>query len=321
MGWKKHISKKHLIIFSSALILISGFILMTLILNNSTTLFNGSTEANSIVRGKGNAKIQAENRIRIEKLNFYEDVKAPNSFRGLKARAKRKVDKIVHRGDKDIPILMYHYVDYSPTNEMCVPKEKFAEQMKFLKEDGYTTLSMDEVYDYFSNNAPIPEKPIVITFDDGYVDNYTNAYPILKQLGFKATIFDITSTIDTNNKFINSNQIKELDKNGIRIEAHTVTHPRLSKLSYDEQYKELRDSKKKLEGILGREVKYLAYPYGEYNDDTIKALEQLGYKVAVTTFYGRARKSDGFYNLSRHAVSSKYEIEHFKELLNGPKKK
>ncbi|MCJ7691048.1 MAG: polysaccharide deacetylase family protein, partial [Clostridiaceae bacterium] len=93
----------------------------------------------------------------------------------------------VKHNDKGIPVLMYHAIGYEKGNTARVPKENFKEQMKYLKDNGYVTLTLDEAYDFFSNNKPIPEKSVVLTFDDGYVDNYVEALPILKEFGFKAT--------------------------------------------------------------------------------------------------------------------------------------
>ena len=91
--------------------------------------------------------------------------------------------------DKPIPILMYHSIAYEKGNDARIPIEKFREQMKFLKDNGYNTLTLTELSDLFTKNIPVPKKSVVLTFDDGYVDNYTNALPILKEFGIKATVF------------------------------------------------------------------------------------------------------------------------------------
>ena len=133
--------------------------------------------------------------------------------------------------DKSVPVLMYHSIDYEKGNELRVPKEVFREQMNFLKQKGYTTLTLNELYNFFINNKPVPDKAIVITFDDGYKDNFENAFPVLKELGFNATVFVITSTVDTDKNYLTSKQLKEMDANGIDIESHTVNHEQLDKLT------------------------------------------------------------------------------------------
>jgi peptidoglycan/xylan/chitin deacetylase (PgdA/CDA1 family) len=216
-----------------------------------------------------------------------------------------------------IPVLMYHSIDYEKGNELRIPKEKFREQMKYLKDSGFTPISLEELYSHMVLGAKLPVKPIVITFDDGYDDNYTNAYPVLKEFGFKAVVFMITSAMDTSQDYLSAQQIKEMDKDGVSVEGHTVNHPELDKLPYDEQVKELKESKASLEKVLGREVKYAAYPYGKFNTDTLKAVEELGYKMAFSTKSGLAQKSDGIYKLHRIYISDKYGMEKFKQLVNS----
>lgn len=142
---------------------------------------------------------------------------------------------------------MYHSIDYEKGNELRVPKEQFKEQMKYLKDNGYTTLTLNELYNFLEKNKPIPEKSIVITLDDGYVDNYTNAYPILKELGFNATVFVITSNIDKDKRTLTSKQIKEMDEAGIQIASHTYNHDKLDDLSYEKQLQTMKKSKDDLE--------------------------------------------------------------------------
>lgn len=219
--------------------------------------------------------------------------------------------------DKSIPVLMYHSIAFEKGNELRVPKEKFREQMKFLKDNGYTTLSLDEVYEFFQNNKPIPSKSVVITFDDGYEDNYLNAYPVLKEFGFKATIFVITSTIDNNKACLNSAQLKEMQKNGIDIESHTVNHDELDKISYAKQLDTLKRSKETIENLLNKKVYYIAYPVGKWNNDTIEAAKQAGYRMAFTTKNSWSNKENGLYTLNRVRISASYEIKTFNNILKN----
>lgn len=226
---------------------------------------------------------------------------------------------IFHEYNKKIPILMYHSISYEKGNTARIPKEKFREQMKYLKDNKYTTLTVDELYSYMQTGKLVPSNPIVITFDDGYKDNYTNAYPILKEFGLKATVFVITNTIDMDKNYLTSNEIKSMDSNNIRIESHTVAHEQLDKLSYSDNVKTMTASKTKLEKILGRNINYLAYPYGTYNDNIIKAAKESGYKLAFSTQYGWIDKGDNIYLLGRIFINSNFNLEQFKEKLS-PKK-
>lgn len=221
--------------------------------------------------------------------------------------------------DSLVPVLMYHSIDYEKGNELRVPKEKFKEQMKYLKDNGYTTLTFDELYSFLVNNKPIPEKSVVITFDDGYEDNYSNAYPILKEFGFNATIFIITNAIDNEKAFLTSAQLKEMEQNGIDIESHTLAHDELNKLPYDKQVETLKGAREFIEKKLDKKVKYIAYPFGKWNNDTIKALKETGYTMAFTTVGGWSNKSQGIYTLHRVYVSANYDMNEFERRLTNSK--
>lgn len=267
------------------------------------------------VSNNSSYRINLEKKTRTKVLKDYENKIRKDKIGVMKEKINRRLNYMVEKSSKRIPILMYHRVDNSEDNEIVLSKEVFKKQMDYLKDNNFTTINFDELYSYFLDDSSLPNKPVILTFDDGYEDNYQNAYPILKEHGFKATVFMITSEIDKN-KFMNVSQIKELDKNNIRIESHTVSHPRLNTLSIDEQINELKNSRDSLQKVLGREVKYIAYPYGEYNEDTLAALDKVGYNMAVTTFYGKAKKMDGFYNLHRFPINSKDQFTHFEKVLN-----
>lgn len=226
-------------------------------------------------------------------------------------------NKPLINNDKSVPVLMYHSIGFEKGNELRVPVEKFSEQMKFLKDNGYTTLSLDELYDFFNNNKHIPSKSIVITFDDGYADNYSNAYPVLKECGFKATMFVITSTIDKNNSCLNSSQLKEMQNNGISIESHTVNHVELDKISYAKQLYTLKKSKDMIENILDNKVYYICYPVGKWNNDTLKAAKQAGYKMGFTTKNSLSNKANGLYTLNRVRINASYGITTFKKVIGN----
>lgn len=218
---------------------------------------------------------------------------------------------------QSIPVLYYHSIDYEKGNELRIPKEKFRQQMQYLKDNKYTTLSLDEFYNFLVNNNPVPNKSVIITFDDGYKDNYENAFPILKEFGFRATIFVITSTIDKEKDFLTSNELKEMSSCNIGIESHTVNHDNLNSLDYDAQIKTLKDSKEFLERILGKEVKYIAYPYGKWNENTLKAVKSAGYNMAFTTIGGWSNKDQGLYTLNRVYVSDNHNMDEFKRRLTN----
>jgi peptidoglycan/xylan/chitin deacetylase (PgdA/CDA1 family) len=209
---------------------------------------------------------------------------------------------------------MYHSIVNGKSSSDCLSIKTFEEQMKYLKDNGYQTISLTDLYKYFMKQKPIPEKSVVLTFDDGYEDNYTAMFPVLKKYNFKATIFVITSHIDKNHKFMTSKQLLEMDKYGIDIESHTVNHERLKLLSKNKQLKTLIQSKKDLEKILNKKINFFAYPGGGYNKSAISAVKEAGYIMAFTIdgkWRGWSSKNDGM--LSLHRIN----IRFFRDNMNA----
>ncbi len=196
-------------------------------------------------------------------------------------------------------VLNYHKIDHTFIS-LAVRPEDFDSQMKYLHDNGYHTINPDELYDALAGNGQLPENPVLITFDDGYEDNYTNAYPILKKYGFKATIFVVTGFLDRHKKgYLSWDQAREMNKNGINIESHTVNHKSMTDLTDDELRSELVDSKKKAENELGHEVSYVAYPTGTYNLHIAQMVKEAGYKAAFTIKYGNVDKASNIFALER----------------------
>ena len=200
-------------------------------------------------------------------------------------------------GTKDM-VLNYHTIDNTFIS-LAVRPDDFEAQMKYLSENGYHTISPDELYDSLAGTGELPENPVLITFDDGYVDNYTNAYPILKKYGFKATIFVITSFLGKDKNYMTWDQARELDANGISIESHTVDHKSMTDLTDEQLRMELVESKKKAEKELGHPVEYMAYPTGTYNLHIAEMVKEAGYKAAFTIKYGNVDKASNIYALER----------------------
>ena len=218
-----------------------------------------------------------------------------------------------------IPVIYYHSVNKNADNEVTITPDMLEEQLNYINDNHYITITIEELYDHIQKNEPIPEKSILITFDDGYMNNYTEAFPILKNLNMKATIFCVGNSLD-GSYYLSEEAIKEMSDYGIDIQSHTVNHLHLDTLSYDEQLLELKNSKEILEKITGKEVLSLAYPFGDYNEDTIKAAKNSGYKLAFTTNLGLSDRDDNIYELDRIYISSYYDMDTFKKLLNNTSK-
>ena len=197
-----------------------------------------------------------------------------------------------------VMVLNYHMVK-DQTISLAVPVQDFDDQMNYLKKHGYHTITPEELYESLSGNAELPENPVLITFDDGYVDNYENAYPILKKYGFKATIFAISSFVGNKKGYITWEEAREMEENGISIESHTVDHKSMTDLSDDQLRVELTESKKKLEKELGHPVNFMAYPTGTYNLHIAQMVKEAGYKGAFTIKYGNVDKGSNVYAMER----------------------
>ena len=229
-----------------------------------------------------------------------------------------KTDKLIN-DNRGIPVLYYHSVHPNSTNEVIITPELLKEHLSYLKDENYISLTMNDIRNYLMHNEPIPEKSILITFDDGYMDNYYNAFPILKDLNLKATIFCVTSALD-GNYYLSEDAIREMSDYGIDIQSHTINHPNLNKLSYNDQLTEMINSKKALEKITNKEVYAIAYPFGDFNNDTIKAAKDAGYALGFTTKRGLSDREDNLLKLDRIYVSSNYDLNTFKAILNETKK-
>ena len=218
---------------------------------------------------------------------------------------------LIHN-NKSVPVLMYHSIRTQKNNPYMVSPARFDKDMQYIHDNGFTTLSTEELYDFMVYNKPIPKKSILITFDDGYEDNYTNAFPILKKYNIKATIFIITDYVDKGKQYLSSAQLKEMESNGIDIESHTYRHDKLATYDYYEQLNTLKASKEFIEKTLDKKVNFISYPFGSYNIDTLKALKEAGYEMAFTTDGRWANKSNGILTLNRVFISGFHRNTSFK---------
>jgi peptidoglycan/xylan/chitin deacetylase (PgdA/CDA1 family) len=206
----------------------------------------------------------------------------------------------VQRNLSEVPVLMYHLIEVPvKQSSVYVHPDTFDKQMEFLKLHRYRVVSLDVLMQELKAGTP-PPKTVAITFDDGTLDNFRNAFPILRKMDFPATIFMITANIDRPG-WLTSEDLKILDESGITIGSHTVNHAFLPELTPDEARVELTESKRVLEELLGHEVKYFSYPAGGVTPELKELVKEAGYHGAVTTNYGRGRHDP--YMLHRVKVS------------------
>ena len=200
-----------------------------------------------------------------------------------------------------VPVLNYHQVEQKNGNPLTLWPDQFEAQMAYLADEGYTTITIDEMMDALENGAPLPEKPVIITFDDGYADNYEYAYPILKKYGFKATIFLIYDFTNAYPNYLTWEQIDEMKQSGlIRFESHTMTHANLAELdSADELRHEIADSHDLLSEKIGYDMHYIAYPGGRVNPEIEEITRAAGYRGGFTVHYGLSTPTEGRYQMDR----------------------
>lgn len=220
-----------------------------------------------------------------------------------------------------VPVLYYHYVGNNPNiadlqrDALSISPDKFDEQMKYLKDNGYVTISYDTLYAALKKQTTLPNKAVILTFDDGYIDFYYNAYNILRQYGLSATVFVPTGLIGQP-AYLTWPMIKEMHTSGvINFGAHTVHHYHLVPLSSDAASSELMESKKLLQDELGIPINFMAYPYGETNLTIVSLVQKVGYMGAIGTWSGKIQSEGTVYNSPRLRIGGSISIESFAALL------
>lgn len=214
-----------------------------------------------------------------------------------------------------VPILMYHYISVPPPDadvyrlDLSVTPDAFQAQMDYLAAGGYHPIRVEDLTDYLLNGTPLPPKPIVLTFDDGYADNYENAFPILKKYKFPATFFIITQFVDDNKPgYMTWDQLEDLAIEGMEIGSHTLDHADLRGKPRAFQVTEIAGSKLMIESRIGTPVKSFCYPSGRYDFRTIDVLRSTGYLAATTEIQGTRQSTDSIYELQRIRVRGSYSV-------------
>ena len=226
-----------------------------------------------------------------------------------------------------IPILMYHRIADIPGDRNALPPAKFAEQMQYLQRNNFTTISLQELYDYYTCGKALPPNSVLLTFDDGYLDNLETGLPILLQYKQRAIVFPIAMWIGRQNEWecfskaatrtMSLPELQQWQLAGMEIASHTMNHPFLTNCTPADLIYELAESKAFFESALQQPIDFLCYPYGRFNAEVSAAARQAGYKAAFAIFDGTPWKKIDLFSLPRIPIPARQSLWEFKLKLSS----
>ncbi len=230
------------------------------------------------------------------------------------------VDSIgVNKPSAHVPVLCYHQVrqwegsDDNTARVYITSDDVFSAQMKLLHDSGYHTILPDQLIAHINTGAPLPEKPIMLTFDDGTLSQYQNALPVLTEYGFKAVFFIMSVSIGKP-RFVNKSQIAELSAKGHVIGAHTWDHKNVKKYALDDWGRQISQPKKLLESITGKPVVYFAYPFGVWSKEAVDRLNANRY-VGAFQLAGKGDNANKLFTINRILVDGHWNTKNFLSAL------
>jgi len=236
------------------------------------------------------------------------------TYTGYQYINRNKINK------KGLTILTYHSISNEIEPDETVTPEEFQRQLQYIEEN-YKVIPLEEAIEYLQADIGKVSGSIVITFDDGYSDNYYNAYPLLKKHDFPATIFLISDFIENNGgKYLSPSQIQEMKSNNISFGSHTVSHRILTRLTNEEVVREIKDSKDMLESQLGQRINFFAYPVGtrvDFSDEIVEVVKACKYSCACSNMYGMNGKNADIFALKRIGIETTDNFFIFKKKLEG----
>ncbi|MCC7522190.1 polysaccharide deacetylase family protein [Candidatus Uhrbacteria bacterium] len=214
-----------------------------------------------------------------------------------------------------VPIVMYHHIRAhrpwfnSKERLYSVTPDVFASQMQALKDAGYTPITPDDlIYAITTSTRGFPEKPVLITLDDGHREHFTEAFPVLKRLDLKATFFIITDSMKLNG-YMTADQIREVDQSGIiTIGSHTRSHAALTRYGGDRRSSEISGSKRDLEDLLGHPIQTIAYPYGYSSAQIEREVRDAGYALGFSIGPGAVHSTSTRYHLRRIQINQDTDL-------------
>ena len=221
-----------------------------------------------------------------------------------------------------VPIMMYHYISEPPEDadvyrvDLSVTPEDFRAQLQYLVDNGYEAIDLYDLSLAIVNKRELPPKPVIITLDDGYRDNYENAFPILKEMGLTATFFIPTDFIDKGDpNYMTWEMVEEMAEAGMRPESHSKTHPDLRDQERDFLVWEILGSQETLEAHIGYRPRYFAYPGGRYDEAVIEVLDEIGVWGAVVTAGGKWHGFNDRFEWTRIRIRNTTTLEELADLV------
>ncbi len=214
-----------------------------------------------------------------------------------------------------VPIILYHHINVPVTNiRFYVTHEHFDEQLKLLSEQGYTTISTQTLVAAITKGADLPARPIIITFDDGNIDTYTTAFPIMQRYGFTGVIYIVGSYVGAE-QYMSADQIKEMAAAGWEVGSHSMTHADLALIDPEKARYEIVNSKKYLEKMLGVPVNTIAYPFGNSSVNINDYAYAAGYIAGMSLGNSSSHGAGNLFVLQRLDIKGEYNINQFSGLL------
>jgi peptidoglycan/xylan/chitin deacetylase (PgdA/CDA1 family) len=222
-----------------------------------------------------------------------------------------------------VPILVYHNLGPQSKGRLLLGADSFAEQMRYLKREGYRVVTLAEFVDWLNLKRQLPRKAVVLTFDDGYRSFREFAYPVLKELGFAATLFVYTDYVGASRNALSWDDLKALSAEGFDVQAHSKTHGDLRRATGEpdavygrRMQAELAEPPKIFQRQLGQGVRFLAYPYGRADDALLARVREHGYAAAFTVRRESNASFARLLQISRSQVYSEMTLEEFARNLN-----
>ncbi len=223
----------------------------------------------------------------------------------------------------NIPILMYHYVSELPPDADNIRKnltlhpQLFADHLRYLKENGYSTISLYQAHQALMYGELLPPKPVILTFDDGYIDHFSIVFPLLQQYQMTGTFFIITHFADENRPgYLSWEHIEKMALAGMSMESHTKTHADLRSRSYDFLVYQFLGSMESLNARLPSPTRMFAYPVGYYDNQTLAVISTTPILRAVTTQFGSYQTTDNRYEMPRLRITDETGASGLRYLLN-----